>query len=333
MNVDVVSFKSRAAGTITGEFSYYAKKFIREKKMEKELAAASPKIIQFIRKFGVLTGEVPNILINAIGTGLVAPIFIKYNFLSKSDEDTRTYSALRQPVSAILAILIQGGLVLPFDRLMNNMSNKGEWDGHIFNKTGFQDLKYIEKTIKKQNPKLPKDEIKKLAESKQLEQLVTMIRQANDKNFIGYILDGKKVKLSKNQLKELMRKTLDDLSKKHPEVAQNYEIFKKDISKGISIKEFSKKIGKISKEADFTYDLVQKHIKNVASNIKGLKAVVGLMVSLAILPVSCTALNWLYPRFMDTFFPSLSKKKKSETNLLKAAQIDTFQGKTKEVSK
>ncbi|HNW26604.1 MAG TPA: hypothetical protein PLG15_01285 [Candidatus Gastranaerophilaceae bacterium] len=332
MNVERVSFKGNAAGTMSGEFSYYAKKFLREKKFEKEIAAEAPKIIQFIRKFGVLTGEVPNILINAIGTGLVAPFFIKYNFLSKSDSDTRTYSALRQPVSAILAVLMQGGLVLPFDRLMNNMSNKGEWDGHAFNKTGFQDLKYIEKIIKKQNPNLTKAEIKELAKAKQLEQLITMINHANNNNFVGYILDGKKVKLSKNQLKALMRETLDDLSKKHPDIAKNIESLKHNISKGISIKEFSQKIGKISKETDFAYELIQKHIENVAKNIKGFRAIVGLVVSLSILPVSCAALNWLYPRFMDKFFPSLSKKKKDNTNLLKNIQADTFNGKTKEVS-
>jgi len=332
MNVERVSFKGNAAGTMSGEFSYYAKKFLREKKFEKEIAAEAPKIIQFIRKFGVLTGEVPNILINAIGTGLVAPFFIKYNFLSKSDSDTRTYSALRQPVSAILAVLMQGGLVLPFDRLMNNMSNKGEWDGHAFNKTGFQDLKYIEKIIKKQNPNLTKAEIKELAKAKQLEQLITMINHANNNNFVGYILDGKKVKLSKNQLKALMRETLDDLSKKHPDIAKNIESLKHNISKGISIKEFSQKIGKISKGTDFAYELIQKHIENVAKNIKGFRAIVGLVVSLSILPVSCAALNWLYPRFMDKFFPSLSKKKKDNTNLLKNIQADTFNGKTKEVS-
>ena len=49
-------------------------------------------------------GEVQNQLINATGTGLVAPLFIKYNPISKTDEDTRTYTAWRQPVSAVLAV-------------------------------------------------------------------------------------------------------------------------------------------------------------------------------------------------------------------------------------
>lgn len=330
MKVEGISFKSGTAGIMSERLSYYARKFLYEEKIESEIVKASPKIIQFIRKFGVLTGEVPNILINAVGTGLVAPVFIKYNFLSKSDKDTRTYSALRQPVSAILAILFQGGLVLPFDRLMNNMSNAGEWNGTAFNKTGFQDLNYIEKMIKKQNPELAKETIKKLAKSKRLAQFDTMIEQAGSKNFIGHILNGKKIELSKKQLKNLMIETLDDLAKKQPEIARNYQIFRKNISRGISIKGFSEKISKISKETDFTYDLVQKHIKNVAGNIKGLKAVVGLVVSLSILPVSCSVLNWIYPKFMDTFFPGLSKKKEEQKTPLKTINIDTFQGKAKE---
>jgi len=27
------------------------------------------------------------------------------------------------------------------------------------------------------------------------------------------------------------------------------------------------------------------------------------------LPITCTALNWVYPRFMDIFFPKLAGKK------------------------
>lgn len=70
-------------------------------------------------------GEVQNQIINAVGTGLVAPVFIKYNPLSKTDEDTRTYTAWRQPVSAILAVGTQAAIVVPFNSLIKKMADIG----------------------------------------------------------------------------------------------------------------------------------------------------------------------------------------------------------------
>jgi len=34
---------------------------------------------------------------------------------------------------------------------------------------------------------------------------------------------------------------------------------------------------------------------------------------LAILPISCSLLNYLYPKIMDVFFPKLSEKKQDKT--------------------
>ena len=52
-----------------------------------------PSIFRGMQKLKNSIGEFQNIVINSLGTGLVAPILIKYNFLSKTDEDTRTYTA------------------------------------------------------------------------------------------------------------------------------------------------------------------------------------------------------------------------------------------------
>ena len=76
--------------------------------IEKEINALNPSILRGINKLKNNIGEFQDICINALGTGLLAPIFIKYNPLSKTDEDTRTYSAWRQPISALLAIATQG---------------------------------------------------------------------------------------------------------------------------------------------------------------------------------------------------------------------------------
>ena len=57
--------------------------------LKNEIKAFMPPSIKGMKKFSDNMGEVQNIIINALGTGLVAPIFIKWNPLSKTDEDTR----------------------------------------------------------------------------------------------------------------------------------------------------------------------------------------------------------------------------------------------------
>ena len=51
---------------------------------------------------------------------------------------------------------------------------------------------------------------------------------------------------------------------------------------------------------------LQKVVKN---NLKAHKQITGLIVSFLMLPISCSLLNWCYPRFMDAVFPNLSNKK------------------------
>ena len=114
----------------------------------KELMKYMPQKVKFMLKVKEWTGEVQNIIINSIGTGLIAPIFIKYNPLSKTDEDTRTYSAWRQPVSAALAILTQVGATMPFNNKVKSMANQGKL-GQDYNMTPYMDDKYLKKVAKK----------------------------------------------------------------------------------------------------------------------------------------------------------------------------------------
>ena len=45
----------------------------------KELMHYMPRSVKLMMKAKEWTGEVQNIVINSVGTGLIAPIFIKYN--------------------------------------------------------------------------------------------------------------------------------------------------------------------------------------------------------------------------------------------------------------
>ena len=101
---------------------------ISQSVIEKEINALNTPLLRGINKLKSNIGELQDICINALGTGLLAPIFIKYNPLSKTDEDTRTYSAWRQPVSAVLAVATQGAITIPFVKCINSMANTGWFD-------------------------------------------------------------------------------------------------------------------------------------------------------------------------------------------------------------
>ena len=130
--------------------------------LKDEIKNFMPPIIKGMKRVTDNMGEVQNIIINALGTGLVAPIFIKWNPLSKTDEDTRTYSAWRQPVSAALAILTQVGATMPFNNKVKSMANQGKL-GQDYNMTPYMDDKYLKKLAKKQHPDYTKAQVAETA--------------------------------------------------------------------------------------------------------------------------------------------------------------------------
>lgn len=403
-----------------------------------------PSAVNGMKKLSDNMGEVQNIIINALGTGLVAPIFIKWNPLSKTDEDTRTYSAWRQPVSAILTVLTQVGITIPFNKMIDRRANKGVYDVE-YNKTLFQDKDYISKILKRQYPYATKNTIDNMVKKHmetQKASLLRMIKADNvvfsddkgnslpfeDKKFRKTALSviDKQIKYQRDELEKCTditipkkilrgeyyrkheaeaRKIFNDINEKlnktdNPQSIKKYikelkktyknsdrELFaifndilarrgntpadlkiamqdklagilrdinlytgfnsKEELVAGVEnmeknvrikpiedaifgLKEARKKIenkttigeveeyikqlvGKDSKHrlADFKLsnkiaEAIDKMVKN---NIKAHKQITGLIVSFLMLPVTCTLLNWSYPRFMDAVFPNLSNKK------------------------
>jgi hypothetical protein len=189
-------------------------------------------------KFGALAnwfnkcaGEKSSIIINAIGTGLLAPIVIAKNPLSKEDKETKTYSAMRQPLSAVIAIITQLAVNNKSDKIINDLAYVNKLGSESQRKQGFYDLSFV----------------KKVREGELKEQLI-------------------KIKDS-----EIPDKLLE--------------------------------LGKISEEE-------QKLLSAKFKNLKSFKLWSGAALSLATLPFACCALNWIYPRFMETFFSSISNAKK-----------------------
>lgn len=436
MSVDKINFTGVTGTPTVSTSKVYgaAGKYLHNKELQSEILTLMPKPIKLLNKMTAFVGEVPTILINAIGTGLVAPIFIKYNFLSKTDEDTRTYSAMRQPLSAVLAVLIQAGVVIPIDRLVENSSNSGAFSNLLYNKSGCQDVDYLKRILKKSNPSLSKEGLQKLAEHKQTEQMQQIIDHIKEHNTFGFISNGKKIVLPEDAFRKVLKQTTADRLKYLEENIKRYngekfdhqvqrgeflrtnhttvskvldeivaqagtikdeeklrewlatkikslkkeeahadliqivddirdrrntdtiiekaqdvqrkcgefsncaskkdvidkifdsleakkadlqaektvfEKIRKTIFSGDPIEKVIKEISELSNE-EFLFDVVQKHIKNVTGNVKGLKQITGILVGLVTLPISATLLNVIYPKFMDVCFPNLSKGKQSK---------------------
>ena len=64
-----------------------------------------------------------------------------------------------------------------------------------------------------------------------------------------------------------------------------------------------------TKNKEFADEVIKKLKDLTKSRIEGCKRIANLIVALAVLPVACSLLNWIYPRFMAAVFPNLSNKK------------------------
>lgn len=120
------------------------------------------KLIKFMQKLKWFDGEQGRILITAIGTGAIAPLFIAWNPYVKPKEGatqeekdnlkkTQKYTAMRQPISAALAIPIQMSLVKPIEKGLDVIFNNPHYSKKLpiyMDKSALQDDKYIERQEK-----------------------------------------------------------------------------------------------------------------------------------------------------------------------------------------
>lgn len=135
------------------------------------------RVIKWMKSLEWLKGEIGGILITAIGTGTVAPIFIGFNPFVKAPkgateeqkEDlkkTKQYTAMRQPISAILAILFQVSALGPIDKFLNKIFNNEKYsknlDIHV-DLSEINDKSVVKATVKEQ---MKKENIKNTSWSK-----------------------------------------------------------------------------------------------------------------------------------------------------------------------
>ena len=449
MNVDKVNLKNGSNAyqiqrkSKNGNPKLYFTGNIPQYVIEKEINALNPPVLKGLNTLKSNIGEFQDICINACGTGILAPIFIKNNPLSKTDEDTRTYSAYRQPISAVLAIGTQGFVTIPIVNVINNMANEGALNLDC-NTTPFKNKKYVTKMIKKLKPHLNKKQCEAEADKFLEKQNTNLLNTLKKENTIYYNIKGKTTpeKIPPEKLKEILNRTVDDMIKEENKqlkrckdeklnkriarsefyrnnhdvslkllnemeekinstnnikdindyLASKYKALKRSKAdqhlldmvletkarsyadkesmlekiykmqthvekyKNVKTKEevielvkesikqrlnehqetlnFLDKVKEAIKEnktvndieilfekqkkanpefrlADkvFSQEVIDKLATLTKKHIEGVKRISTLIGALAVLPVSCWLLNWIYPRFMDAVFPKLSSKK------------------------
>ena len=123
----------------------------------------SGKVARFFNYVGANQGEALNILVTAVGTAIICPLFIAFNPFSKEDEKTKQYSAWRQPISAIIAVVTQLTITKWYNNWLAKTASTTTKDG----KAGFAraDLRampherYLKRIVKLQHPEYDKKQV------------------------------------------------------------------------------------------------------------------------------------------------------------------------------
>ena len=283
MNVDKVNLniQNRAYTAKRNNKPVSFKSNIPQAVIEKEINNLNTPILKGINKLRNNIGEFQDICINALGTGLLAPIFIKYNPLSKTDEDTRTYSAWRQPLSAGLAILTQGVFTIPIVKIINSMANEGALNIDC-NNTPFKDKKYVIHNIKKLHPELNKQQIEAKADEYIETQNKNLINTLRKENTVYYTQKGKAetIQIPKEKYTEILNKTVESMLSEEEERLKVCKDVK--LTKRVNRSEFYRNnhdiaktlLDEIENKINSTNDVkeINKYLKNKHKELKKAKA-------------------------------------------------------------
>ncbi len=188
---------------------------VATKPLKEILLDIMPNIAKRMVKIHEGMGEIQNQLINAIGTGLIAPLFIKYNPISDTDKDTRTYTAWRQPVSAVLAVGTQCAIVIPFNAIIKNASDIGYLPMHC-NSSLFPSDNFLKGIVKANNPgkSFTKDEMKAEIEALKKQNDKALEKMIKNDTVIYKTSNGKvqsTLEMPKDDFRKLFRETISEI--------------------------------------------------------------------------------------------------------------------------
>ncbi len=99
--------------------------YVNARRINRAVGSMMSGRIKTLYTLGKNNGENLNNTVTAVGTAAVAPIFIRYNPLSDEDPKVKAYSALRQPLSAVLALGVQLPVMTAYNKLLDMWATSG----------------------------------------------------------------------------------------------------------------------------------------------------------------------------------------------------------------
>lgn len=134
------------------------------KTCEGKIVGAGTRLAEFLSRN---ESEVEKQLINAAFTSTLAPLVIGWNPFSKQDEETKKYMAVRQPISAVVAIAGGIALTMPIESWFARRCSMGgnQW----LDLRMAPDKSYLKKQVKKENPGIKGKALATKIEEKQKE--------------------------------------------------------------------------------------------------------------------------------------------------------------------
>lgn len=185
------------------------------------------KTLKMMEKLKYFKGERGGILFTAFGTGLVAPIFIAFNPFVKAPKNaspeekeevrnTKAYTAMRQPISAVLAAIFQAGVLDYIDRgldaLTNNPALSKYWDV-IYDQSTLNKEEYLQRQVKKEIKR--SDYPNKKAYKKAIDDRVEAIQNEQIENMTALIKKNGQIVINKKEvpgrvLAEIINKQIDE---------------------------------------------------------------------------------------------------------------------------
>lgn len=250
------------------------------KTLAESLVPSHRKWINGMKSLEWLKGEIGGILITAMGTGLVAPIFIGFNPFMRAPKDateeqkkemtnTKLYTAMRQPISAVLAILFQASVQKYIDKGLDKVFNNPEYSKKVRLNTDQSRLNtdtYIKGLVKdelaNQNIKKPSlfkaifdkearvqrglfdEKFNAMVKSKQKEQLDGLVKDFMEQNKI--IVNPKYNRVLDNKtMAELINKQIDAYYKDASDLQKTTEQISYYTDKAVTLvnnKEYFKKL-------------------------------------------------------------------------------------------
>ncbi len=211
------------------------------RELSQQIGEGNKGAVRILTKLGKVNKESLGTVITAIGTAFVAPIFIAFNPISKEDKDTKIYSAMRQPISAVIALGIQLGVNKKFNNYLDTLASTGQLDRADLRAEPLDS--YLKRLIKIQQPNLSKPELEKA------------IKDSKSKAFWETVAKARKdMKNTKIDYKDLVDTEI--FSKAKAELAKE----KEELLKGKTKKEQAKILDKAT--------IMERAVKNVEKEME-----------------------------------------------------------------